>query len=247
MSISVSSASTVTNWNDTSLANANTINSVPSGAVSVFALWTYIDYADSTPTFSVSDGSNSYSVDVVGRNGSGQASGIAHFDYTANSAGNKTVTVTPSGTSGNDYGRLLCVYVTGLSSSSFDKSGTGNNTSTTPTCVIGTALSTSNEVIFSVLGSADNSLAGATTPPTSSQGTFTNLLSDLTGSSIATAVISYSIVSATTAPSVAWGTISSSTQWNSCMATYKAATASVAFRKTLSPLGTRIGSRQIQL
>jgi hypothetical protein len=93
-------------------------------------------------------------------------------------------------------------------------------------------------------------LGGGTYPPTGGNNSpFISIFSKPTGSPGGLlADCDYQInTSATTAVEGAWGTLSTSQMNVGTIATYKAATASAAFRKTLSPLGTRIGSRQIQL
>jgi hypothetical protein len=162
-------------------------------------------------------------------------------------SGSHTITATSAvGTAGNSSFVINVMEVSGLgTSNSFDKSSGNNaNTSTTPTTGTTSTLAQASELVVCVVALNTNT-TGWTVPPTG--GNNSPYVSIYSHTTTCCGDADYQInTSSTTGVAAAWGTLGTSQIWSAVIGTYKAAQL-LAFRKTLSPIGTRTGSRQIQL
>jgi hypothetical protein len=231
----------------TSLTISQTLTGVTANNT-VLAFVGHEDSGGTNPTITVSDAQATYSPDAVAARGNQVTSGIYSL-FGANSGSHATAAVANSGISANSDWSLNNQEVSGLGAvSSLDQHNTNTaNPSTAPT-VTTSALAQGSEYVGVALA-GNNVMTGGTYPPTGGNNSpFIAVYSNPSGTGGESFDSDYQInTSATTALLIAWGTLGTSQIWCAAVATYKAATASAAFRKTLSPLGTRTGSRQIQL
>lgn len=238
MTITVVQTGTLGDFNEASLSATSTISASAAGNRIILAGW-HEDAGGASGSIAVSDGT-SYSMDLINVHSSS-------FDYLfcasrVNAGGGTTgVTATYStGSTANSRGRCVALEVSGLAASAFDSTNSakaGIVTSTTPTVTSGSPITNPSLVICCF--QASSTLSGATVPPSG----FTQLASDLAAATGSFGWCGYGIFASTAAVTAALGTVAS-TNWVAQIAVY--AGLSVAFRKTLSGIGGRIGVRQLQ-
>lgn len=229
-----------------SLTAHATLSGVASGNA-LIALVSHICFDSAGAAVTVSDGSGSYASDSNNADGFGDTRSLIARRSSV-SAGSYTATATAgSGAAGSSYGAITLIEVSGLVASPFDKQAGNGNFSTTPATSPTSTLSQANELLLAVLAIYQTTVTGLTFPPIGGPGTFTPIYSAAPdGESYSDC--DYQVQSSgTAAVNVAWGTASSNKVWSCSVATYKMAAASaVEFRRTLSGIGGRVGSRQIQ-
>jgi len=244
MTQSIVQISTARNWNNSatpttapSLTGVTALNDL----VLLVVVITYVA-GTTAADLTASDAQGSYSQDCAEPYYSigGNLALAAIFRLKQANSGTHTVTVTTTNGSAS-YGWAQLVEVSGDANAAVDTTAVNSGSSTTPSCGPTSALAQANEIAFSAIGgystfTAWNEPSGWTNISNTSSGSFAPYSFD------------YIVTTTNTALTANYGTISASQNWGGCIATYEAYIApSANFRRTLSPLGTRVGSRQTQL
>ena len=221
MTIAIVQSSTPTEV-DSGLSATTTFSSNPTAGNAIVIVSAHYDTGNTFGTVSFSDGVNSYTVDLTDSHpylliNTGSTFGIAAHGSPL------TITATySSGSSGNMRWMLAAFELSGLGG--FDQAATNlGNTTTTPSSGSTGTLANANSFVLAAV-TASSSLAGATVPPTGGPGTYTSIISDLTGSDFQYAELARQLIlSNNSAVSASWGTISTTAYWLAAVSVYKAA------------------------
>lgn len=207
----------------TGLSATTAFSSNPTAGNAIVTFCTHNDEGSAGGAVTFSDGVNTYTNDYSNQHQSNLYSIYFASSFVIAAHGSPlTVTATYSaGTSGNQRWLLSAYEVSGLGAFDQGAQNIGNPTTTPTTGATGT-LANANSLLLAAV-CANQSLAGATVPPTGGPGTFTDIIHDLTGASSVYGDLAYQVqTSGTSAVNASWGTITTGCEWIAAVAVYKA-------------------------
>jgi hypothetical protein len=215
--IAVVQVGSVGHFNGSSLTAQSVLSGVTAGNT-IISCVNHEDFGSTAPAISVSDGV-SYTADEAFQLSSAYDSGI--YRSSSVTAGTHTVVATASsGTTGNSFGSVVAVEISGLAASPVDQAAVGHNiASTTPSVGPTSVLAQANELLI-VCYVANGVTTGITWPPTGGPGTFTTIDNSLSTNDSASA--QQIQTSGTSAVTVSAGT-TPTRGWVMPLVTYKAA------------------------
>jgi hypothetical protein len=207
-------------------SNATTATCTLTGVTSGNTIAAFVNHYNSAGSGSgttVSDGT-SYTNDIriPGHGGASGFSSLEVFQLLSAAAGTHTI-VSTAAVAVNGFGQMVCMELSGLSSSPFDQSASSSNNSTTPSVGPTGTLAVSSELCFAVYCNPGVATTGITNPPTPAS-TWVSQYADSSTADLPLYIASL-ISPSTAALSASWGTLSTSGQWIAAIVTFQPAAA----------------------